>query len=128
MDAQTFRERRIPMPVAIAVIVIVVLTAATAVTAANMLRRTPQPVATHEASPASSPIRTVATAPWLLSRAEARFLVRRGATSGELAAENQQRWHSLQLRMLDDPWVIGLLRHRPGTTLVDLVGVYLSRR
>jgi hypothetical protein len=124
MDAQSFRERRIPMPVAIAVIVIVVLTA---VTAANMLRRTPQPVVTHEASPASSQIRTVATAPWLLSRAEARFLVRRGATSAELAAENQQRWHSLQLRMLDDPWVIDLLRHRPGTTLIDLVGVYLSR-
>lgn len=127
MDAHTFREPRLPMPVAIAVIVIVVLTAVTAVTAANMLRRTPQPVTAHEASPASSPIRTVATAPWLLSRAEARFLVRRGATSAELAAENQQRWHSLQLRMLDDPWVIGLLRHRPGTTLVDLVGVYLSR-
>ena len=129
MDAQTFRERRIPMSAAIAVIaVILILTAVTAGTVANMLRRTPQPVATHEPSPASSPIRTGATAPWLVSRAEARFVVRRGATSAELAAENQQGWHRLQLRMLDDPWINGLLRHRPGMTMVDLAGVYLSRR
>jgi hypothetical protein len=126
MDAQMLRQRRITMPVAIvAFTVIVVLTS---LTAANLVRHTTPQGATHEASSASSPIRMVATAPWLVSRAEARFLVRRGATSVELAAENEQRWHRLQLQMLEDPWVIGLLRHRPGTTIVDLVGVYLSRR
>jgi hypothetical protein len=124
MDAQTLWQRRIPMSAAIAGIAVIVVVSALA--AADMLRRTPQPVETHEASSAGS-IRTVGT-PWLLSRAEARFLVRRGATAAELAAQNQQQWRRLQLRMLDDPWVMGLLRHRPGMTMVDLVGLYLSRR
>jgi hypothetical protein len=127
MDAQMLRQRRITMPVAIVAFTVIVILAA--LTAANMLRRTTlQGAATHDASSASSPTRMVATAPWLVPRAKARFLVRRGATSAELAAENEQRWHRLQLQMHEDPWVIGLLRHRPGTTMVDLVGVYLSRR
>jgi hypothetical protein len=126
MDAQTFRQGRISRPVVVAAIAAIV--ALTALTAADVLRRTPRPVATHEASSVSSPIRAVAAAPRLVSHAEARFLVRRGATAAELAAENQQRWDRLQLRMLGDRWVLGLLRHRPGMTLVDLVSVYLSRR
>jgi hypothetical protein len=127
MDAQILRQRRSTMPVAIVASIVIVILAA--LTAANLLRHTTlQGAATHEASSASSPTRMVPTAPLLVSRAEARFLVRRGATSAELAAENQQRWHRLQLRMLEDPWVLGLLRHRPGTTMVDLVRVYLSRR
>jgi hypothetical protein len=126
MDAQTLQQRRIPMSVAIGVIVVIVTL--TAITAVYLLRRTPQPIATRQASSASSLIRTGASAPWLLSREEASFLARRGATSAELAAENQQRWHRLQLRMLADPWVIGLLRHRPGMSMIDLAGTYLSRR
>jgi hypothetical protein len=126
MNVETLRQRRIPMSVAIAACAVIVVLAALA--AATVLRRTPQPVATDEASTASSSIRTVATVPWLLSRAEGHFLVRRGATVAELAAENQQRWHRLQLRMLDDPWVVELLRHRPGIAMVDLVGLYHSRR
>jgi hypothetical protein len=107
---------------------ITAILALTALTAADVLRRTPRPVATHEASSVSSSIRAVAAAPRLVSHAEARFLVSRGATAAELAAENQQRWDRLQLRMLGDQWVIGLLMHRPGITLADLVGEYLSRR
>jgi hypothetical protein len=125
MEAQTLRVRRIPMAVAITAIGVTLVGAAIT---ATVLRPTSQPVRTHEASSVGSPTRTVATVPWLLSSAEAGFLVRRGATSAELAAENQQRWHRLQLRMLEDPWVIGILRHRPGTTIADLRGVYLSRR
>jgi hypothetical protein len=126
MDAQMLLRRRIARPVAMAAIVVIVVLAA--LTAADIMRRTPQPAATHEATSAGSAIRTDATAPWLLSRAEARVLVRRGATSAELAAENLQRIQRLQRRMLEDPWVTGLLRHRPGMTIADLVGAYLSRR
>ena len=121
MDAQTLRQGRISMPLAIVVIAAIV--AVTALTAGAVLRSTPRPVATHEASSLSPSIQAVAAAPRLVSRAEARLLVRRGATASELAAENQERWDRFQLRMLDDPWVVGLLKHRLGMTMVDVVGV-----
>ena len=126
MDAQALRERWTPMPVVVAVIASLVVLAVAA--PASMHRSTPDHASTHEAGSAGSSVRTVSTAPWLLSRTESILLVRHGATSAELAAENQQRWRHLQLRMLDDPWVVGLLRHRPGLTLTDLVNMYLSRR
>jgi hypothetical protein len=122
MNVETLRQRRIPKWAAITMIALIVTLAA-----ANMLRSTPQRIATDEASPASSPLRLVAAAPWLLSYGEARVLARRGATSAELAVENQQRWDRLQRRMLDDPWVIDLLRHRLGMTIVDLVGLYRKK-
>jgi hypothetical protein len=125
MDAQRVVERRIPTPVALAVIVAIV---ALTVTAVETVRRIPQPVATHEASSTHSSLRTTTPTPRLVSGAEARFLVRRGATSAELAAENEQRWRHLQLRMLADPWVMGLLRHRHGMSMFDLAGTYLARR
>ena len=121
MDAQTLRPGRISM--SLAIVVIAAIVAVTALTAGAALRSTPRHVATHEASSLSTSIRAVAAAPRLVSRAEARLLVRRGATASELAAENQERWDRFQLRMLDDPWVVGLLKHRLGMTMVDVVGV-----
>lgn len=103
-----------------AIVAILALT----VTAVDTLRRIPPRVATHEASSTNSSVRTAAPAPRLVSGAEARFLVRRGATSAELAAENELRWRHLQLRMLAGQSAMDLLRHRPGVSAVDLAGAY----
>lgn len=125
MDVQTIPVRRIPRLVAIVAIAAIV--GSLMLTAGYKTHWIPVPVVTKQGlvAPAS---RSVSTAPWVLPVAEGRILARRGATSQELAAENLQRWRRLQVRMLDEPWVVGILKHRPGMTPVDLLGAYRSMR
>jgi len=68
----------------------------------------------------------VTDVPRILSRQEIRFLVRHGATGAAIEAENLHAWRRVESRMLADPWVIGMLRHRDGTT-EDLYRTWLSR-
>jgi hypothetical protein len=123
MDAQVIRQHRITMTVALVIAGLALLMVPTISSA--LLSGSRPPTIEARSLRTSSP--AVAPVPRLISRAEARFLVRRGATAPTLAAENQRRWERLQRRMLHERWIIGLQGHRPRMTMMDVYGV-LARR
>jgi hypothetical protein len=122
MDVEMARHRRIQMSVVSGASVAIIILTALAIS--DIVPRATQPGPTRAPTSVAPEIQAVTGAPWLLSRSEVRFLIRRGATSAELHAESQGRWNRVQRRMLHDPWVVGLLRHKPGVTIADLVASF----